>query len=429
MIGFIISALKIIFLLGFLIFIHEGGHFLVAKLCKVKVNEFAIGFGPTIWRKQGKETKYALRLIPLGGFVSMEGEEQRSEHDRSFSKASIPRRIAIVLAGGLVNIVFGLLVYFILVAMLNYPTTNTDAKGNYILNEIEQIASEQTDPDLQQGDKILKIEDHHITLYQDIEKALSQVDGKEITVTIERNGTKQEIKVTPVAIPVRKTGISLKEQRDNYPKIIQVEKESPAAKQGLQVGDEIVAVNGVDTANSAQKVIELISQSDASLIQIKVQREKQMLEIALKPTEECRYKLGVVMKVKENANFFEKIYYGTIDTAEFSVSIIDNLKMLFTGGVTADQLMGPVGISDFVANTNSVKEFIAVLALISLSLGVTNLLPFPPLDGGKVVLLIIEAIRRKPMKENTEIMLQTLGFGVLILLSIYVTYHDVLRIF
>ncbi|HJJ04833.1 MAG TPA: site-2 protease family protein [Clostridiaceae bacterium] len=98
MISFLINAIKVIFLLGLLVFIHEGGHFLVAKLCKVKVNEFAIGFGPTIWKKQGKVTKYALRLIPLGGFVSMEGEEERSENEGSFSKASIPKRIAIVVA-------------------------------------------------------------------------------------------------------------------------------------------------------------------------------------------------------------------------------------------------------------------------------------------------------------------------------------------
>lgn len=105
-------------------FIHESGHFLVAKLCKVKVNEFAIGFGPTIWKKQGKETKYALRLIPLGGFVSMEGEEERSEKEGSFSKASIPKRIAIVLAGGVVNIIFALIVYFTLTAFTGNNISN-----------------------------------------------------------------------------------------------------------------------------------------------------------------------------------------------------------------------------------------------------------------------------------------------------------------
>ena len=99
LISFLITALKVIFLLGFLILIHEGGHFIIAKLCKVKVNEFAIGFGPTIWKSKNTETKYALRLIPLGGFVSMEGEEERSEEEGSFSKTSIPKRIAIVVAG------------------------------------------------------------------------------------------------------------------------------------------------------------------------------------------------------------------------------------------------------------------------------------------------------------------------------------------
>lgn len=231
-------------MLGFLVFIHEGGHFLVAKLFKVKVNEFAIGFGPTIYSKEKGETKYALRLIPLGGFVSMEGEEERSDKEGSFSKASIPKRIAIVAAGAIVNIVFGLLVYLIIVA-------------------------------------------------------------------IARNS----------------------------------------------------------------------------------------------------------------------LYYGLLDTKEFAFSIIANLKELFTGKVSANQMMGIVGISDIVVSTNGINEYIYIVALISLSLGVTNLIPIPPLDGGKILFYIIEAIRRKPLKEEIELKLQTLGFMAIIALSIYVTYQDILRIF
>ena len=149
MIPFLIAALKIIFILGFLVFIHEGGHFLVAKLCKIKVNEFAIGFGPTIWKKQGKETKYALRLIPLGGFVSMEGEEERSEKEGSFSKASIPKRIAVVAAGGLVNIIFALLVYFVLISFTGNNVSN------YVDSVIPDTNAEQVG--LMSGDKILKV--------------------------------------------------------------------------------------------------------------------------------------------------------------------------------------------------------------------------------------------------------------------------------
>jgi regulator of sigma E protease len=225
------------------VFIHEGGHFLVAKLCKVKVNEFAIGFGPTIWKSKNTQTKYALRIIPLGGFVSMEGEDEHSDAEGSFSKASIPKRIAIIIAGGMVNIIFGLLLFFIL----------------------------------------------------------------------------------------------------------------------------------------------------ASIVQ-------------------------------------KSIYYGFLSTLNFSTSIIESLKMLFTGNVSVNDLTGPIGISTMVAQTQGVDEFVYLLALISLSLGVTNLLPFPPLDGGKVVIYIIEAIRREPMKEQTEINIQMIGFAIIIGLTIFVAYNDILRI-
>ena len=240
---FLINALKIIFMLGFLIFIHEGGHFTVAKLCKIKVNEFAIGFGPTIWKRQGKETKYALRAIPLGGFVSMEGEDEDSENERSFSKASIPKRIAIVAAGAIVNIIFGLLVYFILVAVV----------------------------------------------YKNI----------------------------PLA--------------------------------------------------------------------------------------------------------FEA-------TGSFMVELLNSIKMLFTGHVGIDDMSGPVGISGIVAQTTTFINYIYIIAIISISLGITNLLPIPALDGGKILILIIEAIRRKPLNKELEVQMQLIGFSILIALSLIVTYNDILRI-
>lgn len=237
---FLINAIKIIFLLGFLIFIHEGGHFLVAKLCKVKVNEFAIGFGPKIWQKQ---TKYALRLIPLGGFVSMEGEDEASDDAKSFTKASIPKRIAIVAAGAIVNIIFGLLVYFILIAVM----------------------------------------------YQDISLAFNA-------------------------------------------------------------------------------------------------------------------------------------------TGNFVLTILQSLKMLFTGAVGVKDLTGPVGISELVTHTTNVANYVYLVAMISVSLGVTNLLPIPALDGGKILILLIEAIRRKPIKQELEVKIQLLGFSILIAMSLFVTYNDVLRL-
>lgn len=227
----------------------------MAKLCKVKVNEFAIGFGKVIWQKQGKETKYSLRMIPLGGFCSMEGEEEASDSEGSFSKASVWKRIAIVVAGAAVNIIFGIIVYFILVSTV-----------------------------------------------------------------------------------------------------------------GLQFAD---------------------------------------------PTKDT---------------FLNRIYYGGQRTGAFIGSIFESIKMLFTGGVKTDQMVGIVGISEVVVQISKLVDYIYLLSVISVSLGVTNLLPIPALDGGKILVLLIEIIRRKPMKVETEAKIQLIGFSILIALSLFVTYNDILRI-
>jgi len=240
----IISAIKIIFLLGFLIFIHEGGHFVTAKLCNVKVNQFSIGFGPKIWKHQGKETKYVLRLIPLGGFVSMEGEEKASSDERAFNNISILKRICIVSAGALTNIIFGLIVYMVLA----------------------------------------------LVVYKNMTDAL----------------------------------------------------------------------------------------------------------FAIK---------------------------------EFGFSLLESIKMLFTGHVGMKDLTGPVGISGIISKTETIIQYLYMMSIISISLGLTNLLPIPALDGGKNVILILEAIRKKPLKENTEITIQLIGFFIIIVLSVFVTYNDIHRIF
>lgn len=224
MINILVSAIKIIFLLGFLIGIHETGHFLMAKLCKVRVNEFAIGFGPVIWKKQGKETKYALRLIPLGGFVNMEGEEEHSEKEGSFTKASIPRRIAIVAAGAIVNIIFAVIIYFIL------STTSINNTSNIVANVKDNFAAQAAG--IQSGDKILKINNKKITTSADINKILKSDD--EVSVLIERNGEKQTIILKPTEMKYYSTGIYLQSLESKSTKIVALAPGSAGEKQGLQ---------------------------------------------------------------------------------------------------------------------------------------------------------------------------------------------------
>lgn len=420
MLGALLTILKIIFILGFLIFIHEGGHFIVAKLCKIRVNEFAIGFGPVIFKKQGKETLFQLRLIPLGGFCNMEGEEERSEVEGSFSKASIPKRIAVVAAGGLVNIIFALLIYFTLMSCV----------GNNVSNVIDTVVpnySAQT-AGLQENDKILKIDGKKIKNKADLDEALEQSNGNELSILIERDGKEQELKIKPTEEKYNYTGIAVNTSNDKLTEIAALYPNSPGEKQGLQAKDIIIAINDNPVENNAQKLVDYINLSIGEKIKFTVERNGENLDITIMPDVMSNYLLGVNLKMAEN-NFINNIYYAFFDTGEFAISIVDNLRLLFSGGVSIDQLMGPVGISDVVAQTNGLADFIYILALISISLGFTNLLPFPPLDGGKIVILLIEAIRRKPLKEKTEINIQLVGFIFLMALMVYVTYNDILRIF
>ena len=412
----IISALKIIFLLGFLITIHEAGHLIVAKLCKVKVNEFAIGFGPTIWKKQGKETKYAIRLIPLGGFCSMEGEEERSENQGSFSKASIPRRMAIVVAGATVNIIFGLLVYFILMT----------SSSTYITNEINSVIDGYAaqEIELQQGDKIIKLNGKNIKNKYDLDKVMKKSNGEVLELIIQRNEENLTYNIKPTELKSKSTGMYL----DENAKILSVEKGSSAEKQGIKSNDKIIKVNNQEINNDVNKAIEIIKEKGQNTILLTIERSNEQINIELTPDTISSYYLGVNLKQAEDT-FINHLVYGGIETKEFAISILDNIKMIFTGGVSVDQMMGPIGISEAVAKTNGIKEFVYMLALISLSLGVTNLLPIPALDGGKLLILLIEAIRRKPLNEKTEINIQLIGFSLLIALSLYVTYNDILRIF
>ena len=337
--GFLIGIAKVIFLLGLLILIHEGGHFLVAKICKVKVKQFSIGFGPKVFIKQGKETKYSVRAIPLGGFVEMLGENERVEEEGAFNKAKISHRFAIVIAGPIVNIVFGILVYFILMSITGVNATTT------IKSLIPEYITSNTV--LQSGDEVLQINGQKTKIKSDIDNILFQSNGDDLNVVVNRNGQTMELIVKPVEI---------------------------------------------------------------------------------KYGEISRYILGIEVE-QAPKNLKNNVYYGFLETEEFIHQTGNGLKQLVTGKAKIEQMSGPIGMSGVIVKNKGIYNFVYFLAVISLSLGVTNLLPIPALDGGRLVLILIEAIRRKPLDEELELKIQTLGFSFLIMLSIYVSINDLFKIF
>ena len=343
--GFIIGTLKIIFLLGFLVFIHEGAHFLVAKKCNVAVREFSIGFGPKIFSKASKGTNYSIRAIPLGGFVDMYEDDlenqnvQLNNNEISFLDSSKSKRFAITIAGIVVNIIFGFLVYFILQCSVANVSTTIDRIDTSYGNELSM---------LQAGDTIKEINGKKIRLKSQIDAQIASSNTGNAKVKVERNG-----QILDLSIPVQKI-----------------------------VNEE----NNTTT-----------------------------------------YKLGIYMK-KADRTFKNQVYYAFWKTTYFAEMLGESVLSLFKGNVKADEMVGPIGISEMIVKTDGLYEFCYLLAVISISLGVTNLLPIPGLDGGRLLFIIIEAIRRKPFERETEVKIQLLGFSFLILLSMYIAFNDVGRI-
>lgn len=346
----------------------------------------------------------------------MEGEDEKSEDDRSFSKASIPKRIAICAAGAIVNIVFAILVYFIIMA----------STGVYVSNEIDTTipgyAAEQAG--IQSGDKIIELNGEKINNKYDLDKFMDNTDGKQISVKIDRKGEIQEFDLTPTEVKSKSTGMYI----DENCKIITVEKGSSSERQGIKANDVIIEINNKETNGDTNKVIEEIKNSESESIILKLKRGNGEITIEFQPDYVSEYYIGVNMKLAPET-FLNRCFYGMMETKDFVFSMLDNVKQFFTGKVGVDQMVGPIGIGEVVSKTNGVKEFIYLMALISISLGVTNLLPIPALDGGKILILLIEAVRGKPMKQENEINIQLLGFSILIALTIYVSYNDIVRLF
>lgn len=346
----------------------------------------------------------------------MEGEDERSEDDRSFSKASIPKRIAICAAGAIVNIVFAVLVYFIIMA----------STGVYVSNEIDTTipgyAAEQAG--IQSGDKIIELNGEKINNKYDLDKFIDNTDGKSISVKIDRKGEIQEFNILPTEVKSKSTGMYI----DENCKIITVDKGSSSERQGIKANDQIIEINNKEINGDTNKLVEEIKNSESETIILKIKRGKEELTIEFIPDYISEYYIGVNMKLAPET-FLNRCFYGMMETKDFVFSMVDNVKQLFTGKVGVDQMVGPIGIGEVVSKTNGIKEFIYLMALISISLGVTNLLPIPALDGGKILILLIEAVRGKPMKQENEINIQLLGFSILIALTIYVSYNDIVRLF
>ena len=330
---------------GMLVIVHEFGHFITAKRGGVQVNEFWIGMGPTLLKKQHNGTLYCLKLLPFGGACVMEGEDSESDNDHAFGNASLPRRMLIVAAGALMNFLVG---FLIVLAVIQPNGPN----GGYIVSTIDSVDPASTAAaagGLQAGDEILEVDGYNILLRSDFEMALSRGMDTTYEVVVRRDGEK----VTLPAVVLEAT----------------IEGEDGRKMIGLTFAEQPDSIG-----------------------------------------------MHVNMAVRTSLNYARLVWVS--------------LGMLVSGQVGVDQLSGPVGVASVMATTASysISAFLQLVAFISINLGVMNLLPLPALDGGRLVFLIIEGIRRKPVPAKYEGYIHAAGLMLLLALMVYVTGQDIVRI-
>lgn len=334
----IFTIILTLLVFSFIILIHELGHFLVALWAKVKVNEFSLGMGPSLFSKTKNNIKYSLRAIPMGGYVSMEGEDSSSEDENSFSNKHVFKRILIVLAGAVVNILFGFIVLLIVVSL--------------------------------------------------------QKDIASTTIS----------KFTDTSVSVN---------------------------QGLKVGDEILEIDKTKIYTDNDIIYKLLRSQDG-LVDMKVRRDKEILSLNNIQFEQ---KEDGVTKIDFNVlhtekNFFSVIKQASLKTISIARLVWLSLFDLFTGVAKISDLSGPIGVASAIGESSRVGigSFLLMVSFITINVGVFNLLPIPALDGGRLVFLFLEAIRKKPLKKEYESYFHIIGFVLLIGLMIFVTFSDIFKL-
>ncbi|WP_028950109.1 RIP metalloprotease RseP [Sulfurihydrogenibium subterraneum] len=436
------TLLAFLIMLGVLITIHELGHFLFARMFGVKVESFSIGFGPPIFKWRGKETEYQVALIPLGGYVKMYGEDSMTEpiqgnvdksafsDPRSFHSKPNWQKMLIAFAGPLFNIILAIILFIAVYiigtkepAYLSEPVVVGYVEKNSIAEKVG----------IQPFDKIIKVNGKEVKNWKEFTIEIGMKAGKNVELEIFRNGNIQKVSVLlPDDMTKQSFGIS-----PVLPaKVGKVLENSPAAKAGLKEGDVIVGVNGRPINTWFEFADFMASLKEKQSINLLVKRDNKIFSIMIEPqyNEELKkFTIGIAPKFEAKT-----IQYSPIEavgkafekTKDLTVAIYNVIAGLITGEVSFKTLGGPISIAKFSGEAleTGISTFLFAMAFISLQLGYLNLLPIPVLDGGLILILLIETIIRRPLPDKAKEYLAYFGFALLGTLMIYVIFNDILRV-
>ena len=414
-----------------IIIFHELGHFLLAKRNGIAVTEFSLGMGPRLLSKVIGETRYSLKLFPIGGSCMMVGEDDDDDSQGSFNRASVWARISVVAAGPIFNFILAFIFAMIITSVIGYdPST---------ILQVEEGSPAQK-AGLQEGDVITEFQGRHISIGRDLElyMTLHGLQDENVTLTYERDGEEHEISYTADSQTSYLLGFYY--STEGEPEVTQVMLDGSMMEAGVQAGDIIREINGVKIS-TGQDIQDYIAANplDGSEITLGIERNGDIRQISVTPKMTKQVDSGFVYNLyRDKTNFPGVIKYSAVEVRYWITSTIESLVMLVKGQFTVNDLSGPVGIINVIGDSyeeakteGTVMVWMQMLywaILLSANLGVMNLLPIPALDGGRLVFLIIEAIRRKKINPNVEGMIHFAGFVLLMVLMVFVMFNDIRRI-
>lgn len=414
-----------------IILFHELGHFLLAKRNNIAVTEFSLGMGPRLLSTEKGGTRYSLKLFPIGGSCMMVGEDDDDNTEGSFNNASVWARISVVAAGPIFNFILAFVFAMIITSVVGYDPAK-------VLQVTE--GSPAAEAGLREGDVITEFQGRHISIGRDLDSYMNLhgLQDEEISLTYKRDGKKYDITYT--ADSEKRYMLGFYYMTEGEPQITQVMIGSPMAEAGVMPGDIIREINGVAVAD-AKELQEYLSKHplSGSEVTLGMERDGKVETIVATPQMTKTVDSGFVYNIyREKTNFSGVMKYSAVEVRYWISSTIESLMMLVKGQFSMNDLAGPVGIINVIGDSyEEAKEEGAVMVwmqmlywaiLLSANLGVMNLLPIPALDGGRLVFLLIEAVRKKRLNPNVEGMIHFAGFMLLMLLMVFVMFNDFRRL-
>lgn len=435
------TILWAVILFGLLIFFHELGHFIVAKLVNVKVLKFSIGFGPKIIGKKIGETEYVLSLLPLGGYVKPLGEDpddEIAEEDipRAYNNQPVWKRASIVIAGPIFNLVLAYLIFVVfltaslpIVIPVLSDLTNTKIEG--ISKDSPAMMA-----GLRSGDTVLSVNGKDISTWVEIDEVVIKSPLKEVLFKVKRGESIIDIAVIPEETAVKsKNGdkstvgdIGISRLSTRLEGIVD---NSPAMKAGLKEGDTVLAVNG-EAVGDWGEMADRISGSPDTEIVLNINREEAVIDVNVRTDADGRIGIskGMGFNVIQSSGILDASVKGFQAVYGWVALTLDVAGRLITGNMSTKMLGGPIVIVNEAskAASSGIADYFYLIALISVNLAVINLFPVPVLDGGHLIFLCIESIRGKPLNEKLEEIFTKIGFGLLLMLIAFVLYNDTMKV-